>query len=77
MSVSKSNGGLKGIIQKTGRVFYAGGMYAKESGMDLLKKAYVYGGNVSFFLATTSMLVLMPLMFEIAREAQVSLETSR
>jgi hypothetical protein len=59
------------MIQQTGRLFYAGGMYARDTGMVWLKHGYIYGGHISFFLATTSMIVLMPLMFEIAREGQV------
>jgi hypothetical protein len=65
-SLSKS-GGLKGLIQRTGKFFYAGGLYAR----DAAKVGYKLGGSVAFAVATTSMVVLMPLLFEIAREGQV------
>ena len=39
----------------------------KEKGWVLAKKA----GNVGFMVATTSIVVLMPLIFEIMREGQV------
>jgi hypothetical protein len=66
-----SSGGLKGVIQKTGKFFYASGMYARDTGSVLLKYSYRVGGKVAFSIATTSMIVLMPLLFEIAREGQV------
>ncbi len=40
----------------------------KEQGWVWAKKA----GNIGFMVATTSIVVLMPLIFEIMREGQVS-----
>jgi hypothetical protein len=39
--------------------------------MVIAKKAYVMGGSFAFQVAAASMVVLMPLLFEIAREGQV------
>ncbi|GAX24253.1 hypothetical protein FisN_4Hh046 [Fistulifera solaris] len=69
---AKKSGGLKGILQRTGKFFYSGGLYAYQ----FAKVGYVYGGKVAFSVATTSMIVLMPLLFEIAREGQM-IETER
>jgi hypothetical protein len=66
-----ASGGLKGAIQRTGKFFFATGMYARDTGGVLLKYGYKMGGKVAFSIATTSMIVLMPLLFEIAREGQV------
>jgi hypothetical protein len=68
---SRPSGGLKGIIQRTGKLFYAGGIFVRDSGTTLFRYGYEYGGRVAFGLATTSMIVLMPLLFEITREVQV------
>ena len=65
--MSKPAGGIKGFLQKTGRL----GMWAIETGNSLLKWTFRYGGQSAFVLATTSMVVLMPLLFEITREGQV------
>jgi len=62
-----SSGGVKGFLQRTGKFFYSGGVWA----YDACKVGYIYGGKFAFALATTSMLVLMPLLFEIAREGHV------
>jgi hypothetical protein len=59
------------MIQKTGKFCFASGMWARDSGSVLLKYGYKVGGKVAFSIATTSMIVLMPLLFEIAREGQV------
>jgi hypothetical protein len=68
---NKPSGGLKGAIQKTGKFFFAGSMYARDKGTELLKYGYKFGGKTAFCIATTSMVILMPLLFEIAREGQV------
>lgn len=70
MVEGSKSGGLKGMIQRTGKFFYTGGLYAYQ----FAKVGYVYGGKVAFSVATTSMIVLMPLLFEIAREGQVRVE---
>jgi hypothetical protein len=61
-------GGIKGFLTRAGASFYAGGLYFQEKGWVLAKKA----GNVGFIVATTAIVVLMPLIFEIVREGQVS-----
>jgi Ca2+/H+ antiporter len=61
-------GGIKGFLTRAGASFYAGGLLVKEQGWVWAKKA----GNVGFMVATTSIVVLMPLIFEIMREGQVS-----
>ena len=66
MPASKE-GGIKGFITRAGASFYAGGLFAKEKGWVWAKKA----GNFGFMVATTSIVVLMPLIFEIMREGQV------
>ena len=63
-----TEGGIKGFLTRAGASFYAGGLFVKEKGWTLAKKA----GNVGFMVATTSIVVLMPLIFEIMREGQVS-----
>lgn len=60
-------GGIKGFLTRAGASFYAGGLFMKEKGWVWAKKA----GNVGFMVATTSIVVLMPLIFEIMREGQV------
>lgn len=64
---SSGGGGIKGFLTRAGSSFYAGGMYAKEKGMWLAQKA----GRIGFIIATTSIVTLMPLIFEITREGQV------
>mmetsp|Transcript_13253 Transcript_13253/g.20041 ORF Transcript_13253/g.20041 Transcript_13253/m.20041 type:complete len:110 (+) Transcript_13253:83-412(+) len=65
-------GGIKGFLTRAGTSFYAGGMYFKEKSWVVAKKA----GNIGFVLATTSIVVLMPLIFEIMREGQM-IETDK
>ena len=64
---SSGGGGIKGFLTRAGSSFYAGGIYAKEKGMWLAQKA----GRIGFIIATTSIVTLMPLIFEITREGQV------
>lgn len=66
MSAQKE-GGIKGFLSRAGNSFFAGGLYFKEKGWMAAKMA----GNVGFAVATTSIVVLMPLIFEIMREGQV------
>jgi len=68
MAAKKSSGGgIKGFLTRAGSSFYAGGIYAKEKGFWLAQKA----GRIGFIIATTSIVTLMPLIFEITREGQV------
>lgn len=69
---SKQAGGVKGIIQRTGKFFFATGIYVRDTGTAAAKVGYKYGGKIAFAVATTTMVVLMPLLFEIAREGEVS-----
>jgi uncharacterized membrane protein (UPF0136 family) len=61
-------GGVKGFFLRAGSSFYSGGMLAKDWSWWAAQK----GGTWGLFLASTSMVVLMPLIFEINREVQVS-----
>jgi len=65
---SSTEGGIRGFFTRAGTSFLAGGLYAKEKAWTLAKM----GGKVGFYVATTSIVVLMPLIFEIMREGQVS-----
>ena len=60
-------GGLKGFLTKAGRSFLAGGLFAKDTSLWLGQIAT----KVGFAVATSSIVMLMPLVFEIARESQV------
>ena len=64
---SSGGGGIKGFLTRAGSSFYAGGLYAREKGMWLAQKA----GRIGFIIATTSIVTLTPLIFEITREGQV------
>ena len=66
-SSQQKGGGIKGFLTRAGNSFYAGGMYCKEKSWVAARMA----GNLAFIVATTSMVVLMPLIFEIMREGQV------
>ena len=68
---SSSQGGLKGLIQKTGKFFFATAVTARDYGKTAWQYGYQYGGRFAFIVATSSMVTLVPLMFEVAREAQV------
>lgn len=59
--------GLKGFFLRAGKSFYDGGLFAKETSTWMAK----WAGKIGFVIATTSMVVLMPLLFEIGRESQV------
>ena len=65
--MAQSVGGVKGFFLRAQKSFYAGGAFAKDWSWWLAQK----GGKVGLFLASTSMVVLMPLIFEINREVQV------
>jgi hypothetical protein len=62
--------GLKGFFLRAGRSFWDGGMLATNSSLWMAK----WAGKIGFVIVTTSMVVLMPLFFEIGREAQVGVE---
>lgn len=71
-SSSKGSGGLKGLLKTTGRFCYSVAITASKQGKNWLAFGYTLIGHTAFGIATTSMIVLMPLLFEIARETQVS-----
>ena len=70
-ATSKPAGGIKGFFQKTAQL----GVWTYDKGTTVVSWTYRYGGQAAFILATTSMVVLMPLLFEITREAQVRNKT--
>lgn len=70
-STLKEVGGIKGAVQRSGTWLLDTAAQAKVIGFEYLKWGVKVGGSVSFALATTSMIVLMPLLFEISREGQV------
>lgn len=76
MTEATRNGGLKGLIKKTGKFFTAGGIFVRDNGTIVAKTCYEWGGWMAFVAATTSMVVLMPLIFEMAREGQM-IETEK
>jgi uncharacterized membrane protein (UPF0136 family) len=66
-SLDKPVGGIKGFFMRAGVSFYSGGIMARDWSWWLAQK----GGHWGLFFASTSMVVLMPLIFEINREVQV------
>eukprot|EP00545_Synedropsis_sp_CCMP1620_P002303 CAMPEP_0119009070 /NCGR_PEP_ID=MMETSP1176-20130426/4122_1 /TAXON_ID=265551 /ORGANISM="Synedropsis recta cf, Strain CCMP1620" /LENGTH=107 /DNA_ID=CAMNT_0006961515 /DNA_START=74 /DNA_END=397 /DNA_ORIENTATION=- len=64
--------GLKGFFTRAGKSFYDGGLFATTTSTWMAK----WAGKIGFVIATTSMVVLMPLLFEIGREGQM-LESER
>jgi hypothetical protein len=69
-SVATRNGGIRGFLERANKSFQLGFAFSREWFWWLAQK----GGSVGLFLASTSMVVLLPLIFEINREAMVSLE---
>jgi hypothetical protein len=63
----KQTKGLKGFFLRAGKSFWDGGLFAKDTGLWMAK----WAGKIGFVVATTSMVVFMPLLFEIGRETQV------
>lgn len=71
-SSSSSSGGLKGFLQKTGQVVQTVGGTCYAYGTAGAQWAFKWGGSTAFVIATSSVLVFMPLLFEIGREGEVS-----
>jgi hypothetical protein len=69
--MSNPSRGLKGLIQTTGKTIFSVGVIARDYGTLAARWGYRIGGNIAFVMATTSMIVLMPLIFESTREVQV------
>jgi hypothetical protein len=65
--MARKSGGIKGFFERAGKSFTQGFEFSKEWSWWLAQK----GGTLGLFLASTSMVVLMPLIFEINREAMV------
>ncbi|MGK3752432.1 MAG: hypothetical protein ACI8RD_004736 [Bacillariaceae sp.] len=72
MAGNNKGGGIKGFFHRAGNSFQQGFQFSKEWSWWITQK----GGTVGLFLASTSMVVLMPLIFEINREIQ-SVATER
>ena len=66
-SADKTVGGIKGFFLRVGKSFQSGAVLARDVGWWLAQN----GGRWGLFLASTSMVVLMPLIFEINREVSV------
>ena len=64
---NEKGGGLKGFFTRASKSFLAGGLYTKDKSYWLAEKL----AKVGLIVATTSIVVLLPLVFEIAREGQV------
>jgi hypothetical protein len=64
---SGGGGGIKGFLERAHKSFQQGFDFSREWSWWLAQK----GGSVGLFLASTSMVVLLPLIFEINREAMV------
>jgi hypothetical protein len=62
------SGGIKGFFAKAGKSFWSAGQLAKDASSWIVQR----GGRVGLAIATTSMCILMPLIFEINREVLVS-----
>ena len=66
--MSQPVGGIKGFFLRAGKSFSQAGGLAKSLSLQIAPYAAKFG----LFLASTSMVVLMPLIFEINREVMVS-----
>eukprot|EP00934_Nitzschia_sp_Nitz4_P008095 Nitzschia sp. Nitz4//scaffold128_size63911//60843//61269//NITZ4_006234-RA/size63911-snap-gene-0.63-mRNA-1//1//CDS//3329534877//8085//frame0 len=64
MAEDKPVGGIKGFFLKAGKSFSSAGTVAKDWSWWMVQK----GGRLGLILASTSMVILMPLIFEINRE---------
>ena len=62
---TQRTGGIKGFLERAGKSFQQGFDASREWSWWITQK----GGTLGLFLASTSMVVLMPLIFEINREA--------
>jgi hypothetical protein len=67
MSTRSTSGGIKGFFQRAYSSFGKGLQFSRDWSWWLAQK----GGTVGLALASTSMIVLMPLIFEINREVMV------
>ena len=61
------SGGVKGFLNRAASSFQQGFQLSRQVSIWLLQK----GGTIGLVLASTSMVVLMPLIFEINREITV------
>ena len=65
---TNNGGGLKGFFTKASKSFATGGSFIKDQSFKLSVVLCKYG----FIFATTCIVAFVPLVFEIAREGQVS-----
>eukprot|EP00980_Cylindrotheca_fusiformis_P008884 scaffold1900_cov123-Cylindrotheca_fusiformis.AAC.10 len=65
--MAKEVGGIKGFFERASKSFSKAGGVAKDWSWWLAG----HGARVGLFLASTSMVVLMPLIFEINREVMM------
>eukprot|EP00553_Chaetoceros_curvisetus_P015455 CAMPEP_0204651752 /NCGR_PEP_ID=MMETSP0718-20130828/13910_1 /ASSEMBLY_ACC=CAM_ASM_000674 /TAXON_ID=230516 /ORGANISM="Chaetoceros curvisetus" /LENGTH=108 /DNA_ID=CAMNT_0051675593 /DNA_START=73 /DNA_END=396 /DNA_ORIENTATION=- len=63
----EGSGGLKGFFTRAGKSFMTGGLFARDQSVWMAEKL----AKIGFIVATTSIVVFMPLVFEIAREGQM------
>ena len=64
---SNKGGGVKGFFTRAAASFQQGFQISRDVGYWLAMK----GGSIGLVLASTSMVILMPLIFEINREITV------
>jgi hypothetical protein len=65
MSISSdASNNLKNLLRSMGSKLYSAGMFVRTQG-------YRYGGSFLFIITTTTMITLLPLIFETTREATV------
>ena len=61
-------GGIKGFLDKANKPFYFGCLFIEDLGLWSAKTS----ARFVFVIAATSIVVLMPLIFELVREGKVS-----
>jgi hypothetical protein len=66
-SPDKPAGGIKGFFMRAGNSFSSASLVARDWSWWLAEK----GGRWGLIVASTSMVILMPLIFEINREVSV------
>jgi hypothetical protein len=69
--MKSTSSGLKGMIKSVSKFGYNSAITIASNGGIVIKHGYNLIGSTGFAVATTAMIIFMPLLFEIAREAQV------
>lgn len=67
----RNGGGLKGFLQRTGKIANNTGSFIFHIGTSIMNWSYKWGGSTAFVVATSSVLVFFPLLFEIGREGEM------